>query len=229
LTCPRILALFVCPHIPRAIDGGISRVLQYWCKSAQNQFRGSDDIFDVQEISGPDVTREQVCETLSTYEGRPGLVAFYGHGCGCATSLLTAGSSDEGFRQVLGPGELGLLHSKIVYAVACHSGRDLGPRAYEAGAKGYIGYSRHLIMGRGNVVPRGYGEAANAGLLPLRYGRTLGEAWAAIATQFERWAIRYAEGDIDDRDHGLLLLNNQESLVCFGCASSRLGSPSVLG
>ena len=39
-----------------------------------------------------------------------------------------------------------LLESKIVYALSCRSGRELGPKSIKAGAKAYIGYNDDFIF-----------------------------------------------------------------------------------
>ena len=152
MTHTRIPALFVSPLVSWTIDGGVSVSLRRWCQHALELFRERSQIFDVQDIS-EEVTRQEVRTFLSAYRDKPGLLALYGHGCGCATSLLAALDGEGGGSQALGPRELDLFRNKIVYAVACYTGRDLGPSACEAGARGYIGYQRELDVGRGWMSP----------------------------------------------------------------------------
>ncbi|HLD80763.1 MAG TPA: hypothetical protein VJA40_02060 [archaeon] len=90
------------------------------------------------ELRGKKVKREDTEKILAKMH--PDLVVFTGHGDENTVTghdrepLIVAGKNEK------------LLKSKIVYAIACSSGKNLGPKSVEAGAKSYNGYAEPFIF-----------------------------------------------------------------------------------
>lgn len=106
-----------------------------------------------------------------------------------------------------------LLSKKIVYVVACHSAKSLGPYSavQNKHAKCYIGYRDKITVGVDDGLVLGFRHSANAGLEILsRENGTCEAAWAAIRNQYDHWIEHWAKRN--SMLNALALMNNLDAL-----------------
>ncbi|MBU4274836.1 hypothetical protein KKE19_03410 [Patescibacteria group bacterium] len=112
--------------------------LFYWAKKIIELARAKS--ITVIDLRGKRANHEEVISILQ--KKQPSLVFFNGHGNdGCILGyndevLVAVGKSEN------------VLVSKIVYALSCRSGKELGPKSIQNGALGYIGYDDDFIFVR---------------------------------------------------------------------------------
>lgn len=88
-----------------------------------------------------------------------------------------------------------ILSGKIVYALSCSSGKELGPASIKAGAKAYIGYSEEFVFifdehqrthpGQDNL-GQAFSEPSNQVMISLLKGHTPREAYVASKKSYIR-------------------------------------------
>ncbi len=123
---------------------------------------------------GKDVSREAVEKALKPHHRQPGLFCFIDHG-------MYGRLLDSGDGPMIDQENIQLLENKFIYAIACKSARDLGPRAVAAGARGFLGFTRLVYIGLFEDVPRITGKCLMSGFIRMmRNGCTAVEAMRAI-------------------------------------------------
>jgi hypothetical protein len=198
-------------------DVGASRFVHSWAETALKRLMKLKRRYFVIPLLGKMATRTCVERELSKIVDKRGLVVFYGRGCSCGESLFeTRLDPDAPLLSVLSVINVNLLKNKIVYVVACHSAKMLGPYAVKANTISYIGYLDSISAGVTNqTVLGGFEEAANIGLRVLTESKgTCHEARDAIYKTYDKWIQtclheRTFEGVLN----ALALSNGRDALV----------------
>lgn len=113
-----------------------TRYLSAWAKKIIELAKEKcDKVFDLNEQRA----RRQEFESMMK-KNEPTLVFINGHG----DWDIVAGQDNDRLVRV-GENE-GILKSKVIYALACRSGKILGPQSVKFGANAYIGYNDDFIF-----------------------------------------------------------------------------------
>lgn len=205
---------------PQSIDDGVSlacgKVGRAFIRGIPAKFPHGQTV-RVMALEGNRAKKEQVVQVLSEMIDQRGAVIFYGHGCKSGQALMEAILNEaEAIRPAINLTNCGLLRRKIVYAVACHSARELGPRAVEKFATSYIGYSGRLaLMVNQRLIP-GIEDCLNAGLTELLQNRkSCGDAVLAMYRAYGelRRSFILKKGEKDMVACAMAVGNSQEALV----------------
>lgn len=110
--------------------------LSHWSKKAIETAKSKGiKIFD---LFRKRANKKEVLSMIN--KQKPSLVIFNGHG----NDDSIAGYNDEPL-VIAGKNE-GLLKEKVTYALSCKSGKILGPKSIDSGARAYIGYDDDFIF-----------------------------------------------------------------------------------
>lgn len=149
--------------------------------------------------------RADIERTCAKYSGQNAIICYYGHG------------ADDRWLRRQQQGDVALLkvsdhvptQNLIIYAVACHTAKKLGPwivtRPETDRARVYIGYPEGIVTSDvGAADGFALQDVVNAGILALAEGGTAGEALVAIqraadATAVQRLAEYIAKGSPAER------------------------------
>lgn len=193
-------------------DDEATRNTKAWAEATIQQLRDSGR-FAVTFVRGPDATRQGIIEALTTTVHERGLVVFYGHGCPCGETLLACKMDDDTPAQpALSGGNCGLLQNKIVYAVACHSARFLGPYAVQNGATCYIGFVNKVPSGADTASQDDFRASANAGIAVLIEQEDCSKAYEAMIRSYETSARRWRRQGREGMLTALALYNGFDAL-----------------
>ena len=122
--------------ITRPEHDDTTHYLSNWCKKIM-------EVANAKGISILDLNREKATKkefASMVQKQKPGLIMFNGHGSDeCVTGhkkeiLVVAGENES------------LLKKSITYALSCRSGKLLGPKSVNAGAKAYLGYDDDFVF-----------------------------------------------------------------------------------
>ena len=122
--------------ITRPEHDDTTHYLSNWCKKIM-------EVANAKGISILDLNREKATKkefASMIQKQKPGLIMFNGHGSDeCVTGhkkeiLVVAGENES------------LLKESITYALSCRSGKLLGPKSVNAGAKAYLGYDDDFVF-----------------------------------------------------------------------------------
>lgn len=164
--------------------------------------------------------------TLESYllKQKPRLVMFNGHGSEDAIygqddeALITAGQNEY------------LLKSKIVYAVACDSGKTLAIAAVQSGASAYIGYERVFVFTASQEFSHRpledkraarFFKASNQVMISLLKGHNVVSSVEKAKNMFSDAykKLLTSTADPDDKMDAQLLWWNERNLVALGDGS----------
>jgi hypothetical protein len=195
-------------------DRGASASVRAWAEAALKRLLKLKSRYFIISLFGKKAVRTHVERELSKIKNKKGLVVFYGRGCSCGESLFeTQLGPDVPWFPLLSAINVNLLNNKIVYAVACHSAKTIGPYAVKTNTISYIGYLDSISAGVANqAVLRGFEEAANIGLRVLTESNgTCREARDEIYRTYDEWI----QSCLDKRDvlNALALINGRDALV----------------
>lgn len=219
---------------PHSADDGVSRACGAIARDLVRAFpkrfpRGP--AVQLLSLEGGLAKREGVVRALERFLDEKGAVIFYGHGCNTGKALMEAILDEAEARRPARRSAIdfencALLRGKIVYAVACHSARGLGPRAIEESATSYIGYSGRLaLMVNKELVP-GIETCVNAGLVELVENRgSCDEAVLAIYRAYRGLSKSLRKQGVKKNLPWLLAVYNcEDALVsrALGCSDARL-------
>jgi len=207
-------------QFPPGEDSGATRSIEPWVREAEAIF-GHQPQFDVISLFGTDARHDRIVQVLRRVRSRKGLVAFYGAGCECGSALfedqIALQRDDMPLMPAIGLLDAGLLSNKIVYVVACHSGKLLG-RSLTDGRHSttYIGYEDEVSASDEESVDfdsiqvPGFQESVNSGLTVLHEGGTCREARDRIYDEYQWWIDYWMERN--DMPKVLTLIGNQQAL-----------------
>lgn len=118
-------------------DDPATKMLSFWHKQVVTLAKEQKDI-KVFELTREKTNKQNLTELIE--KNNPHLVILNGHG---------SNDSVFGFSQNIlircGENEI-LLKEKIIHALSCNSGKELGPQCVKVGAKAFIGYKEEFKM-----------------------------------------------------------------------------------
>ena len=197
------------------------RCLFYWTKEIVKL--AEEKGIKVWNMEGDKANRKEV-ESILKKRNRS-LVFLNGHGDDGAVAghddeiLVEAGDNED------------VLNSKITYALSCRSGKKLGPKSIEKGAKGYIGYDDDFIfIADPNKIADPlsdqtaglFFEASNQIMTSLLKGHSIKQCHDRSLKIFAKNAMKVSTGGSKDYLLATYLLWNAEHQVCLGNQSSSL-------
>ncbi|MCK4327504.1 MAG: hypothetical protein KAW41_03435 [Candidatus Diapherotrites archaeon] len=147
--------------------------------------------FKVIDLVGDRANKEKVDQVIQKRD--PRFIVFNGHG---SPSQITGQRGEV----LVDSKTLGSeLKSRVISALACDSGRELGPKSVKKGADGFIGYedefvflSDHNYESRPEQDPlvKPFRDSAIKPVISLIKGNTLEEAYNSSQDRYRDW-IRY--------------------------------------
>ncbi len=181
----------------------------------------------VVDLYGSEATASNFFSALETQD--PILVNLLGHGdynliaCQNGETLLQGGVNTN------------VLAGRVVYALSCRTGRDLGRTAFAEGAISYLGYSEDfwMIYSYGNhsdggmVNPledeasRGFFESHNIAPISYLRGSTVGASYSASQNKSNYWINVWEQ---IDTQVAALLMWNRDYQVLYGEGASVPGA-----
>lgn len=173
---------------------------------------------------------KQLYKALKTYN--PKLIIFWGVHGGTKSILtnndnVTVGieSYDEAISTKIYGRNTHWFRNKIIYALSCWSGRELGRELVRDGAKAFIGYENpfFFIASSTNVLydesSKPFFEANIIGIKRLVDGYTINQVYNSIREYMIKKAVEYKN---IDEDISKYLLYDAKSLVAYGELNTRL-------
>lgn len=173
----------------------------------------------------------QLYKALKQYN--PKLIIFWGVHGGTKSILtndenVTVGieSYDEAITTKIYARNTHWFRNKIIYALSCWSGRELGKELVRDGALGFIGYKNPFFFVVSNITnilyddtPRPFFEANILGVKRLVDGYTIYQAYKTIKNYMIKKAIEYRH---IDEDISKYLYYDASSLVYYGDPNTKL-------
>ena len=205
-----IPALLIHAEWPCEDDDSATVNMRQWARRIRRDLRATGR-FRVMSLMGTDVTAGRVTAALKRIQGRKGLVVFYGHGSLCGECLMESKrGTNPTLLAAINHDTCDLLTGKIVYVVACHSAKALGPLATNSGALSFIGYDDEITSGGDGKSPEGFEQAANAGIRVLiEPGRSVADAWGRIWEEYTKWVQKWLH---KNRFYAFALYSNRNAL-----------------
>jgi hypothetical protein len=145
---------------------------------------------DVFKLDKGEVTRENV----EYFGADKDLLFLMGHG---SETILTGASMSE---VVLDHDNVSLTNGKVVYALSCLTGAQLGQQAVDAGARAYIGFTKEYTLYMNSNTSPLEDPLAQSSIIPameimrsLYAGKTVADAVAdgkaAFQAEITRWQV----------------------------------------
>jgi len=197
------------------------RYLFYWSKEIIKL--AEEKGIKVWNLEGERANRKEVESIIK--KRKPSLIFLNGHG----NDGAVAGHNDEILVEAGDNGDI--LNSKIVYALSCKSGKELGPESIKKGATAYIGYDDDFIfIADPNKVADPLSdetaglflEASNQVMKSLLKGHTAKDCHNKSREIFARNAAKVAYGNSKDYLLSTYLLWDAEHQVCLGNQNATL-------
>lgn len=172
---------------------------------------------NVLNLEGERANRKEVESMLN--KRKPSMVFFNGHGNYDSIAghedktLLAVGKNEE------------LLVSKIVYALSCRSGKQLGCESIKKGALGYIGYDDDFTFVRDpdkvseplrDEIAKLFLEPSNQVMISLIKGHNIEDSHQRSKKAFRESAIKVANSESHDNYLIPYLLWDMQHQVCLG-------------
>ncbi len=160
---------------------------------------------------GKNAVRANVEPALKKNEGKPGIFVFIDHG----DKKMLLGADNKA---LIDSANTSLLKNKFVYALASGSATDLGLKAIQAGATGYIGFNNsfHIITTASNM----FSHCFLSGLIALiRDNKTAREAVERITSVTKISAKRIKARKIPENIRIMItasLRHNLKVMACLG-------------
>jgi hypothetical protein len=181
-----------------------TKISYAWAEIIKNTFQNNNWL--VLELSGDDAVRSKVENLLEDHGDI--VFAFYGHG-----------SPNELFGQdrtsIVNIGNFHLLSRKTVYAVACHSAKELGLRSSRFSCS-YLGYEDALRISLFDSHRGSLGECVNRGLLAMSNGEecTIDEAHKLILDEYNYWIAHFTRlGGVINRLVAITILSHNRDCL----------------
>lgn len=203
--------------ITRPMHDDTTHYLSNWSNKALESACSHD--IQVLDMFQERANSKEVCSILQ--KQNPNLVIFNGHGDDDKVAghnndiLIQSGKNEE------------LLKNKISYTISCRSGKTLGPKSVESGAKAYIGYDDDFIFFyEPNKISRPlqdetaklFLEAPEKLVSTLVKGKTVDEACKRSKEIFKRNIMKLLSSEATAEEAGMAryLWWDMTHQVCFG-------------
>lgn len=142
-------------------------------------------------------------------EQQPAGLCEHGHG----SSLTILGHQSYTVWAGYGEGLLYLpfIQGKILYAMSCHAGADLGQMMVdEYGASGFLGFNDLMYI----VANQPFKETSMEPWIALMEGQTMGEAYQRTLDLYDDWIDQYpSQYLIHNRDHFIMYGDTEATLL----------------
>lgn len=210
------------PRHDRIVD-----YLYFWCEDIIRFAEDKNMI--VIDLDDRKATRAKVESYLSSRESQPNIIMFNGHG----TSRMICGHKDEPL--IIADDNDDVLKSKIVYALSCDVGIELGESAYKKGCESFICYgnkfgfvneSNRECSPKKDRFATPFKEFSNTIMLSMLNGSTVEESIEKAKRKSIELIKKYSRSDVEpgNKEIRFWLFWDKMFLRHFGNPSARIPS-----